>query len=173
MYYEQHDKQLNKENSLFLTILNYFRQILVALKIFCTIRLADHGTKPGTAKQCKTKGSSCHRQSSVRILSGIRAAQSSVFCVHCSLFYQTTVYHFFLFRLAIALPARLRFMTSDNSFGIYKKTFLIWVIIKIHALFPGHILVTSNIFVPVLLQPISFSYITMTYLHNMQSGKPP
>ena len=49
----------------------------------------------------------------------------------------------------------------------------IWVIIKIHALFPVHILVTSNIFVPVLLQPISFSYITMTYSHNMQSGKPP
>jgi hypothetical protein len=32
---------------------------------------------------------------------------------------------FFLFRLAIALPARLRLMTSDNSFGIYKQTFLI------------------------------------------------
>jgi hypothetical protein len=31
--------------------------------------------------QCKTKGSSCHRQSSVRFLSVIRAAQSSVFCV--------------------------------------------------------------------------------------------
>jgi hypothetical protein len=27
----------------------------------------------------------------------------------------------------------------------------IWVIIKIHALFPVHILATSNIFVPVLL----------------------
>jgi hypothetical protein len=37
--------------------------------------------KPGTATQCKTKDSSCHRQSSVRALSGIRAAQSSVFCV--------------------------------------------------------------------------------------------
>jgi hypothetical protein len=50
-------------------------------QLFCTIRLADHGTKPGTAMQCTTKGSSCHRQSSVRVLSVIRAAQSSVFCV--------------------------------------------------------------------------------------------
>jgi hypothetical protein len=41
----------------------------------------DHGTKPGTAIQCTTKGSGCHRQSSVRVLSVIRAAQSSVFCV--------------------------------------------------------------------------------------------
>jgi hypothetical protein len=37
------------------------------------IRLADHRTKPGTAIQCKTKDSS-------RVLSGIRAAQFSVFC---------------------------------------------------------------------------------------------
>jgi hypothetical protein len=29
MYYEWHNKDLNKENSLFPTILNYFRQILV------------------------------------------------------------------------------------------------------------------------------------------------
>jgi hypothetical protein len=28
-------------------------------QLFCTIRLADHGTKPGTSIQCKTKGSSC------------------------------------------------------------------------------------------------------------------
>ena len=34
MYYEWHNKYLNKENSLFLTILNYFRQILVAFKYF-------------------------------------------------------------------------------------------------------------------------------------------
>jgi hypothetical protein len=27
-------------------------------QLFCTIRLADHGTKPGTSIQCKTKGSS-------------------------------------------------------------------------------------------------------------------
>jgi hypothetical protein len=26
-----------------------------SIKIFCTIRLADHCTKPGTAMQCKTK----------------------------------------------------------------------------------------------------------------------
>jgi hypothetical protein len=37
------------------------------------IRLAGHRTKPGTAIQCKTKDSS-------RVLSGIRAAQFSVFC---------------------------------------------------------------------------------------------
>jgi hypothetical protein len=73
MYYEWHNKYLNKENSLFLTILNYFRQILVTFKY--------HRKKPGTAIQCKTKDLSCHRQSSVRVLSGIRAAQSSVFCV--------------------------------------------------------------------------------------------
>jgi hypothetical protein len=34
MYYEWHNKLLNKENSLFLTILNYFRQILVPFKYF-------------------------------------------------------------------------------------------------------------------------------------------
>jgi hypothetical protein len=34
MYYEWHNIYLNKENSLFLTILNYFRQILVAFKYF-------------------------------------------------------------------------------------------------------------------------------------------
>ena len=91
-------------------------------QIVCTIRLADHGTKPGTAIQCKTKDSNCHRQNSVRVLSGIRAAQSSVFCV---VFIRSLFIIFFLFRLAIALPARLRFMTSDNSFGIYKQTCLI------------------------------------------------
>jgi hypothetical protein len=52
-----------------------------AIQIFCTIRLVDHRTKPGTAIQCKTKDSSCHRQSSVRVLSRILAAQSSVFCI--------------------------------------------------------------------------------------------
>ena len=77
------------------------------------MRLAHHGTKPGTAIQCKTKGSSCHRQSFVRVLSVIRAAQSSVFCVF---FFRPLFIIFFLFRLAIALH-------SDNSFGIYKKTF--------------------------------------------------
>jgi hypothetical protein len=41
------------------------------IQIFCIIRLADHRKKPGTAIQCKTKDSSCHRQSSVRVLSGI------------------------------------------------------------------------------------------------------
>ena len=34
MYYEWHTKYLNKENLLLLTILNYFRKILVALKYF-------------------------------------------------------------------------------------------------------------------------------------------
>jgi hypothetical protein len=33
------------------------------LSVYC--RLTDHRTKPGTAIQCKTKDSSCHRQSSV------------------------------------------------------------------------------------------------------------
>jgi hypothetical protein len=42
--------------------------------ILCTIRLANHCTKPGTAIQCKTKDLSCNRQSSVRGLRGIRAA---------------------------------------------------------------------------------------------------
>jgi hypothetical protein len=51
------------------------------IQIFCTIRLVDHRTKPGTAIQCQTKDSSCHQQTSVRVLSGNRAAQSSVFCV--------------------------------------------------------------------------------------------
>jgi hypothetical protein len=34
MHYEWHNKYLNEENYLFLTILNYFRQILVAFKYF-------------------------------------------------------------------------------------------------------------------------------------------
>jgi hypothetical protein len=55
---------------------NNFKECDGSTQIFCTIRLADHGTKPGTAIQCKTKGSSCHRESSVRVLSVIRAAQS-------------------------------------------------------------------------------------------------
>ena len=110
---------------MFLTtgIFNYFRQILVAFKYFVQSDvLYNHRTKPGTAIQCKTKDSNCHRQNSVRVLSGIRAAQSSVFCV---VFIRPLFIIFFLFRLAIALPSRLRFMTSDNSFGIYKQTFLI------------------------------------------------
>ena len=81
MYYEWHNKYLNKENSLFLTILNYFRQILVTFKYFVQSDWRIIVKKPGTAIQCKTEDSSCHRQSSVQVLSGIRAAQSSVFCV--------------------------------------------------------------------------------------------
>jgi hypothetical protein len=42
-------------------------------QIVCTIRLADHGTNPGTAMQCKTKDLNSHRQNSVRVVSGIRA----------------------------------------------------------------------------------------------------
>jgi hypothetical protein len=41
-----------------------------SIQIFCTLRLADHRKKPGTATPCKTKDSSCHRQSSVHVLSG-------------------------------------------------------------------------------------------------------
>jgi hypothetical protein len=81
MHYEWHNKYLNKENSLFLTILNYFRQILVTFKYFVQSDWRIIVKKPGTAIQCKTKDSSCHRQSSIQVLSGIRAAQSSVFCV--------------------------------------------------------------------------------------------
>ena len=97
-----YDQWLNKENSLFLTtFFLYFKLFSTkfgSTQIFCTIRLADHGTKPGTAIQCKTKGSSCHRQSSVRILSRIRAAQSSVFCVvffldHCLSFCPFSIGH--------------------------------------------------------------------------------
>ena len=72
MYYEWHNKYLTKENSLFPTILNYFRQILVAFKYF---------VQSDWRIIVKTKDSSCHRHNSVPILSGIRAAQSSVFCV--------------------------------------------------------------------------------------------
>jgi hypothetical protein len=53
-----------------------FSTYFSSTQICCTIRLADHGTKPGTAIQCKTKDSSCHRQSYVRVLNVIRAAQS-------------------------------------------------------------------------------------------------
>ena len=46
-------------------------------------------------------------------------------------------------------PVRI-ILTEDEVRGQYIYIY-IWVIIKIHALFPVHILVTSNIFVPVLL----------------------
>ena len=52
-----------------------------SFQILCTIKLHDHRIEPGTALQCKIKNSSCHRQSSVQVWSGIRAAKSSVFCV--------------------------------------------------------------------------------------------
>ena len=106
---------------MFLTtgIFNYFQQILVAFKYFVQSDvLYNHRTKPGTAIQCKTKDSSCHRQSSVGFYVGlIRAAQSSVFCV----VFCRPLFIIVFFRLAIALPALLRYMTSDNPFGIYKR----------------------------------------------------
>jgi hypothetical protein len=49
----------NKENSLFHTILKWFSTYFGSIQIFCTIRLVDLRTKPGTAMQCKTKDSSC------------------------------------------------------------------------------------------------------------------
>jgi hypothetical protein len=52
-----------------------------SFQILCTIWPDDHRIEHGTALQCKTKNSSCHRQSSVRVWSGICAAKSSVFCV--------------------------------------------------------------------------------------------
>jgi hypothetical protein len=82
MYYEWHNKYLNKENALFLTILNYFRQILVAFKYFVQSDwriIVKNLELPYNVKL--KKDSNRHRQSSVWILSGIRAAQSSVFCV--------------------------------------------------------------------------------------------
>ena len=80
MYYEWHNKYLNKENSLFLTILNYFRQILVAFKYFVQLEwwiIVKNLELPYNVI-LKTK---VVTDSSVRVLSGIRAAQSSVFCV--------------------------------------------------------------------------------------------
>jgi len=76
-----YDQWLDKRKFAVSCYFKLFSTDLGSTQIFCTIRLADRGTKPGTAMQCKTKGSSCHRQSSVRFLSVIRAAQSSVFCV--------------------------------------------------------------------------------------------
>ena len=116
MYYEWHNKQLNKENSLFLTIFNYFRQNLVAFKYFGQsdwLIIAQNLKLPYNVKR-KT-------QVVIDIVpSGFKwDSCCSIFSFLCS-FLQTTVYHFVLFRLAIALPALLRYMTSDNPFGIYK-----------------------------------------------------
>ena len=80
MYYEWHNKYLNKENSLFLTILIYFRQLLVAFKYFVQSDwriIVKYLELPYNVKR-KTQ---VVTYSSVRVLSGIRAAQSSVFCV--------------------------------------------------------------------------------------------
>jgi hypothetical protein len=83
-----------------------------SIQIFYTIRLADHRTKPGTAIQCKSKDSNCHWQSSVRVLRGIRAALSSVFCV---VFCRPLFIIFSLFAWPLhCLP--VVFMTSDNPF---------------------------------------------------------
>ena len=76
MYYEWQIKYLNKKNSLFLTILNHFRHILLAFQYFVQSEVRIIVKNLGTAIHCKTKDSSCHRQSSVRVLSGIRATQS-------------------------------------------------------------------------------------------------
>ena len=112
MYYEWHNKYLTKENSLFPTILNYFRQILVAFKYF---------VQSDWRIIVKTKDSSCHRHNSVPILSGIRAAQSSVFCVvFCRPLF--IILSFFVWPLH-CLAALLQYMTSDNPFGIYKLFF--------------------------------------------------
>ena len=116
MYYEWHNKQLNKENSLFLTILNYFRQILVAFKYFVQsdwLIIVQNLELPYNVK-LKTQ------VVTDRVPSGFKwDSCCSIFSFLYS-FLQTTVYHFVLFRLAIALPALLRYMTSDNPFGIYK-----------------------------------------------------
>ena len=83
-----------------------------SIQIFYTIRLADHRTKPGTAIQCKSKDSNCHRQSSIRVLCGIRAALSSVFCV---VFCRPLFIILSLFAWPLhCLP--VLFMTSDNHF---------------------------------------------------------
>ena len=116
-------KQFLKENSLFLTFFNYFRQILVAFKYFVQSDvLYNHRTKPGTAIQCKTKDSSCPTPTEFRrVLSGIRAAQSSVFSIvfNRPLF---IILSFFVWPLH-CLAALLQYMTSDNPFGIYKLFF--------------------------------------------------
>jgi hypothetical protein len=80
MYYKWHNKYLNKENSLFLTILIYFRQLLVAFKYFVQSDwriIVKNLELPYNVKR-KTQ---VVTYSSVRVLSRIRAAQSSVFCV--------------------------------------------------------------------------------------------
>ena len=116
MYYEWHNKQLNKENSLFLTIFNYFRQILVAFKYFVQsdwLIIVQNLELPYNVK-LKTP---VVTDRVLRVLSGIRDAQSSVFCV---VFCRPLFIILSFFRLAIALPALLRYMTSENPFGIYK-----------------------------------------------------
>ena len=113
-----YDKQLNTKHSLFLTtsILNYFRQILVPLKYFVQ---SDWGIMVQNLElpynvKLKTQ------VVTDKVPSGFKWDLCySIFSFLCS-FLQTTVYHFVLFRLAIALPALLRYMTSDNPFGIYK-----------------------------------------------------
>ena len=78
---------------MFLTILNIFDRF-GSFQILWTIRPDDHRIEPGTAIQCKTKDSSCHRQRSLRVWSGIRAAKSLVFCV---VFYRSLFINLFFF----------------------------------------------------------------------------
>ena len=127
MYYEWHNKQLNKENSLFLTILNYVRQILVTFKYFVQSdwRIIVKNMELPYNVKLKTQ------VVTDKVLSGFKwDLCCSIFSFLCS-FLQTTVYHFVLFRLAIALH-------SDNSFGIYKKKFLSVDIFTHHYNYPNY-----------------------------------
>ena len=94
MYYEWHTKYLNKENSLFLTTLNYFRQILVAFKYFVQSdwRIIVKNMELPYNVKLKTQ-----------VLLNLQFSVD-----HCLSFCP------FSFGHCIALPSLLRFMTSDN-----------------------------------------------------------
>ena len=108
---------------MFLTIFNYFRHILVAFKYFVQsdwLFIVQNLELPYNAK-LKTQ------VVTDRVPSGFKWDSCCSIFSYLNSFLLTTVYHFVLFRLAIALPALLRFMTSDHPFG----TFLIcWPILS-------------------------------------------
>ena len=116
MYYEWHNKYFNKEISLFLTILNYFRQILVAFKYFVQSdwRIIVKNLELPYNVKLKTQFVTDRVLSWFKVGFVLLNLQFSVkfFVDHCLSFCPFSFRH--------CMPALLRFMTSDNSFGIYK-----------------------------------------------------
>ena len=115
MYFKCHNKQLNKDNSLFLTILNFFRQIWQLSNIVQSGRMiiVQNLALPYNVR-LKIQVATDRVPYGFEVGFVLLNLQFSVQCFidHCLSFCP--------FLLVIALSALLRIMTSDNTFGINK-----------------------------------------------------